>query len=216
MRCPKWHRFGSATGHEAMSVLRFPAIVVFLLLLAPPALAQVSVTGFGGYAVSEGFENDISGERASVKSGASFGFAGDYDLDASRQLQLFYGQQNTSLDPGGGVPRFDFNVRYLHLGGTYFFDGPIGRGPYAVGGLGVTHFSPNLSGLSSETKASLNVGFGYLWPLASAVAVRAEARLFATLLNSSGGLFCSGGCVVFLSGDSFVQGQAMLGLTARF
>ena len=200
----------------ALNALRFPAIVALLLLLAPPALAQISVSAFGGYAVSEGIENDTSGERASVKSGVAFGVAADYDLDSARQLQLFYGQQNTSLNPGGGVPRFDFDVRYLHLGGTYFFDGPIGRGPYAVGGVGVTHFSPNMNGLSSETKASLNVGFGYLWPIGSAVAVRAEARGFFTLLNSSGGLFCSGGCVVFLSGDSFVQGQAMLGLTARF
>ena len=199
-----------------MKRLRFPATIALWILLAPPALAQVSVTAFGGYAVSEGIENDISGERASVKSGAAFGVAADYDLDSSRQLQLFYGQQSTTLDPGGGQPRFDFDVRYLHLGGTYFFDGPIGRGPYAVGGLGVTHFSPDLGGLQSETKASLNVGFGYLWPLGSAVAVRAEARAFVTLLNSSGGLFCSGGCTVVLSGDAFVQGQAMVGLTARF
>jgi hypothetical protein len=199
-----------------MNVLRLPAICAFLILLAPPALAQVSVTAFGGYAVSEGIDNDTTGERASVKSGVAFGAAADYDLDSSRQLQLFYGQQNTTLDPGGGLPRFDFDVRYLHLGGTYFFDGPIGRGPYAVGGVGATHFSPNLNGLQSETKASLNVGFGYLWPLGSTVAVRAEARAFFTLLNSSGGLFCSGGCTVLLSGDAFVQGQAMLGLTARF
>ena len=199
-----------------MNVLRFPVTFVFLILLAPPALAQVSVTVFGGYSVSEGIDNATSGERASVKSGVAFGAAADYDLDSSRQLQLFYGQQNTTLDPGGGMPRFDFDVRYLHLGGTYFFDGPIGRGPYAVGGVGATHFSPNLNGLQSETKPSLNVGFGYLWPLGSAVAVRAEARAFFTLLNSSGGLFCSGGCTVLLSGDAFVQGQAMLGLTARF
>ncbi|MEO8187800.1 MAG: outer membrane beta-barrel protein [Burkholderiaceae bacterium] len=190
--------------------------IALLMLSAPPALAQVSATVFGGYAVSEGIDNNTSGERASVKSGAAFGVSADFDLDSARQLQLFYGQQKTSLNPGGGVPRFDFDVRYLHLGGTYFFDGPIGSGPYAVGGVGVTHFSPSMNGLQSETKASMNVGFGYLWVLGRAVAVRAEARAFVTLLNSSGGLFCSGGCTVFLSGDSFVQGQAMLGLTARF
>lgn len=200
----------------ALQALRFPTVVALLMLLAAPAPAQVSVSFFGGYAVSEGIDNDITGERASVKSGAAFGVAADYDLDSARQLQLFYGQQNTSLNPGGGTPRFDIDVRYLHLGGTYFFDGPIGRGPYAVGGIGATHFSPNMNGLSSETKASMNVGFGYLWLLGSAIAVRAEARAFVTLLNSSGGLFCSGGCTVFLSGDSFVQGQALLGLTARF
>lgn len=200
----------------ALHILRFATITVMVLLPASPALSQVSATVFGGYAVSEGIENETTGDRASVKSGATFGVAADYELDSARQLQLFYGQQSTSLDPGGGVPRFDIDVRYLHLGGTYFFDGPIGRGPYAVGGVGVTHFSPNLSGLSSETRASLNVGFGYMWPIGSAVAVRVEARGFFTLLNSSGGLFCSGGCTVALSGDSFVQGQAMLGLTARF
>lgn len=200
----------------ALHALRFATIAVMLMLLAPPALSQASVTVFGGYAVSEGIENDTTGDRASVKSGAAFGVAADYDLDSARQLQLFYGQQSTSLSPGGGTPSFDIDVRYLHLGGTYFFDGPIGRGPYAVGGVGVTHFSPSMNGLSSETKASLSVGFGYLWPIGSAVAVRAEVRGFVTLLNSSGGLFCSGGCTVFLSGDSFVQGQAMLGLTARF
>lgn len=200
----------------ALPAVRFATIAVMLMLLASPALSQVSATLFGGYAVSEGIDNQTTGASATVKSGATFGVAADYELDSARQLQLFYGQQSTSLDPGGGVPRFDIDVRYLHLGGTYFIDGPIGRGPYAVGGVGVTHFSPNLSGLSSETRASLNVGFGYLWPIGSAVAVRVEARGFFTLLNSSGGLFCSGGCTVVLSGDAFVQGQAMLGFSARF
>lgn len=199
-----------------MNALRFGATLALLILYAPSAFAQVSVTAFGGYAVSEGIDNATTGERASVKSGVTFGAAADYDLDSSRQLQLFYGQQNTTLDPGGGQPRFDLRVQYLHLGGTYFFDGPIGRGPYAVGGLGATHFSPSLNGLHSETGFSMNVGFGYLWPLGTAVAVRAEARGFVTFLNSSGGLFCSGGCIVLLSGDGFAQGQVMLGLTARF
>ncbi len=198
------------------SALRTAVAIAVLTLVAPSALAQVNATVFGGYSVSEGIDNETSGERARIRSGAAVGVAADYGLDASRQLQLFYGQQNTSLDAGGSVGRFDLDVRYLHLGGTYFFDGPVGSGPYAVGGIGVTHFSPNLNGLRSETRASLNVGFGYLWPLGSAIGVRAEARAFVTLLNSSGGLFCSGGCTVLLSGDAFVQGQALLGLTAKF
>ena len=69
---------------------------------------------------------------------------------------------------------------------------PIGRGPYAVGGLGATHFSPKLNGLHSETRASMNVGFGYLWPLGSAIAVRAEARAFVTFLNSSSAIVLLG------------------------
>ena len=197
-----------------MKLLRYPAAIALSFVLACPAVAQVSITAFGGYAVSEGIDNDITGERASVKSGGTFGVAADYDLDGSRQLHCSTASRALARTPVGPAA-LRLNVRYL-LGGTYFFDGPIGRGPYAVGGLGVTHFTPDLGGLQSETRASLNVGFGYVWPLGSAVAVRAEARAFLTLLNSSGGLFCSGGCTVVLSGDGFAQGQAMVGLTAKF
>jgi Outer membrane protein beta-barrel domain len=199
-----------------MAMLQLVTAFAWLLLVMPPAAAQIGASVFGGYSVSEGLDNQVTGERAHVSSAASFGVSFDYDLDAARELQLFYGQQSTTVDPGAGGPRFDMDVRYLHLGGTYFFDGPIGRGPYAVGGLGVTYLSPSLGGLSSETRASMNVGFGYLWPLSSTVGLRAEARAFITLLNSSSALFCSGGCVVLLSGDAFAQGQAMLGLTVKF
>ena len=68
-------------------------VALVLSASAVPAFAQVSVTIFGGYAVSEGIDNTTTGEQASVKSGAAFGVAGDYVLDASRHLQLFYGQQ---------------------------------------------------------------------------------------------------------------------------
>ena len=57
---------------------------------------------------------------------------------------------------------------------------------------------------------------GYYWPLNDNVALRAEARGFATFVNSSGGFLCSGGCVVVLSSDIFMQYEAMIGLTARF
>ncbi len=65
-----------------MNALRFGATLALLTLLAPSALAQVSVTAFGGYAVSEGIDNATTGERASVKSGVTFGAAVDYDLDS--------------------------------------------------------------------------------------------------------------------------------------
>ncbi len=192
------------------------ALLGLSALVATPAGAQTGATLYAGYAVSEGIENSTVNQRASVDSGAAFGIALEMGLDASRDVQLLYHQQNTTLDPRGGVAPFDIDVRYLHLGGTYFFEGPVDRGPYAVGGLGATFFSPSLNGLRSETRASLNAGFGYLWPLGSALAVRAELRAFVTLLNSSSGLFCSGGCVVTLSGDTFTQGLATVGFSARF
>jgi hypothetical protein len=187
-----------------------------LAAVALDASAQTSITLYIGYAASEGIDNSTTNSSAKVDSGASFAAAFDYGLDPSRQLQLFYSQQNTQLAPGGTLAPFDFTVRYLHIGGTSFVNGPIGEGVYVVGGLGATQMSPSLDGLDSEIKPSLNLGIGFQWPIAANLALRAEARAFFTLINSSGNLFCSGGCVATLKGDAFVQGAAMVGLSGRF
>ena len=187
-----------------------------MLTAAAPAAAQISASIYGGYMSSSGLENATTQTDADVKSSGAFMLVLGTDLDGARELQLQFGQQSTTLSPGGGADPFDLTIRYLHVGGTAFIGGPIGRGPYAVGGIGATFFSPGASGYGSETKPSLNLGFGYYWPLSERVALRAEARGFFTLVDSSGGFLCSGGCVAVIKGDLFTQYGAMLGLTARF
>jgi hypothetical protein len=198
--------------------LRPTGFIAGMLMLAAsvPAAAQTSLTLYLGYAASEGIDNATTNAKATVESAVNYSAALDIGLDPSRQLQVFYSQQNTELSPGGGVAPFDFTVRYLHVGGTFFVDGSSDAGIYVVGGIGATQLSPNLSGLDSEIKPSLNLGVGYQWPLGKALALRAEARGFFTVVNSSSGLFCSGGCIVVLKGDAFVQGAAMLGVSGRF
>ena len=84
-----------------------------------------------------------------------------------------------------------------------------------VGGIGATMFNP-AQGLKTELYPSINVGVGYQLPLGKTFAMRLEARGYATLVNSQSGVFCSGGCVVSIKGDTITQGEALLGLTARF
>ena len=81
--------------------------------------------------------------------------------------------------------------------------------------LGATLFNP-AQGYSSEVRPSINIGIGYQLPLGDTLALRVEARGYGTFVNSSGGLFCSGGCVVSIKGDAITQGEVMLGLSARF
>jgi hypothetical protein len=192
------------------------AVAASLLTAAAPAAAQYSVSIYGGYLGSTGLENAATESDADVKGSGAFMLVLGTDLDGSRELQLQYAQQSTTLSPGGGADPFDLTVRYLHVGGTAFAGQPIGRGFYAVGGIGATFFSPSGPGYDSETKPSANLGFGYYWPLTENVALRAEARGFFTLVDSSGGFLCSGGCVAVIKGDLFTQYGAMLGLTARF
>jgi hypothetical protein len=192
------------------------AVALALVVAASPVAAQVGVTLYAGYVASDGIENVTTDEQADIKSSAAYAIALSTVWDAGRELQLFYSQQSTTLSPGGGAAPFDLTIRYLHIGGTVYADGTIGRGLYGVGGVGATQFSPGSSGYGSEVKPSLNVGLGYAWPLAERVTLTAEARVFITLVNSSGGFLCSGGCVAVLRSDALVQGEAMLGLNARF
>jgi len=193
----------------------FAGAAAALLLTAAPARAQTTLTLYAAYAGSDGVENVTTNTQADIRSSAAFAVAGGYVLDDGREVQLLYSQQATTLDPGGGAAPFDLTIRYLHLGGTVFFEAP-GRGAYVVGGLGATQFSPSTSGYGTEFKPSMNLGLGYLWPLGQNVALRAEARGFATFVNSSGGFLCSGGCIVVLRSDVFWQYSAMVGVTAKF
>lgn len=192
------------------------AIVLAAMLVAGPAAAQMTLTLYAGYVGSDGIENTTTDAKATVKSSAAFSLAVGTLLDPSRELQLMYSQQSTTLSPGGTATPFDLTVRYLHLGGTSFIEGPVGRGVYVAGGIGATQFSPSTAGYGSEIRASLNLGVGYYWPLNDNFGLRAEARGFATFVNSSGGFMCSGGCVVVLRSDIFLQYEGMIGLNARF
>jgi hypothetical protein len=198
------------------NALLAPALAVAMLCAATPAAAQASVTLFGGYAGTSGIDDATSNASADVKNGATFGVAIGVPFDASRELQLLYNQQSTTLTPGGGAAPFDLTIRHLHFGGTVFVDRAVGQGFYAVGGVGVTQFSPGTAGFDNEYKPSINVGFGYYLPLGDRVALLAEARGFFTLVNSSGGFLCSGGCVVVLKSDTVTQVEAKIGLMARF
>lgn len=192
------------------------ALAAGLLGAAGPAAAEASVTLFGGYAGTSGIDNATSGSGADVKSAGTFGIALGMPLDASRELQLTYSQQSSTLSPGGSAAPFDITFRYLQVGGTVFVDQGMARGFYAAGGLGVTQFSPSTQGYGSEVRPSMNLGFGYLLPLGDRFALRAEARGYLTFVNSSGGFLCSGGCVVVLKSDVVSQVEARLGLMGRF
>lgn len=197
-------------------VLRLVSAALASGLLSATAAAQVSVTLSAGYAGTNGIDNVTTGGSADMDSAPTYGVAVNWPFDASRELELFYRQQSTTLSPGGGASPFDLTIRYLHFGGSVFVDGPAGRGLYVVGGVGATQFSPSTNGYGSEVKPSGSLGFGYVLPLGERVALRAEARGYLTLVNSSGGFLCSGGCVVVLKSDAVTQYEATIGLTARF
>lgn len=200
------------------------ALVVLAASMLQPARAEGGVTLFGGWRASGDLQDETNDRDVRLRDSGTAAVALDFGFDASRQLQLYASRQSTSFEvtstaPGGASQRLPLKVTHVHFGGTNFFDGPIGRGPYVAGGIGFTQLSPGLDGFESETRPSLNLGIGYLLPIGgndSAFALRVEARAYWTFVNSSGGLFCSGGCTIAIKGDSLQQIDAQIGVTWRF
>jgi hypothetical protein len=185
----------------------------------PASASESNLTVFGGYRFGGGFTDVTTGKTWETTDGPAFSVAADFGIDRKTQWEIFVSHRNSSMKASGFSPAADnirLGVTYYHVGGTYFFDQEVGRGGYAVGGLGLTNFMPGSAGLSAETRFSLNVGFGYMIPVSKHVAVKLEGRGYATLVDSSGGFFCSGGCVVQIKGTTFTQAEAMAGIAARF
>jgi hypothetical protein len=196
---------------------RIAATLLATLALAGPCAAQSGVTLYGGYRGGGSFDTDTQpAQSLQLQSGAAGSISLDWAIDTMRQVQLFASYQSTDIAASASTPLVPLNVSYLHLGGTNYFEGGIGRGAYVVGGIGATRLAPGLSGLSAEYFPSMNLGLGYQWPLAGALSLRMELRGYFTLINSRSSLFCSGGCVVVIKGDSLAQAEALLGLSFAF
>lgn len=201
-------------------------IAIAAAALALPAAAQVSGTVFGGGRAGGGFteETDNGGDRdIDARSGGSAAVAIDWVIDPARQVEVFLGRQSTELnsvtttDGSNTTLRVPLAISYIHLGGTYYYEGSHQRGgPYVLGGLGITHFSPSLAGTTSEVRGSMNLGIGYRHVLSPGISLRMELRGYATFITSSGGFMCSAGCVVHIQGDSFTQAEALIGLSVGY
>jgi hypothetical protein len=201
---------------------------VALGVLAPATARSqgMSLTLQGGWRGGGSFIEAPSGAVRSVEPSPVLSVSLERAIDASRQVQLHVSFQDTEvftapptatpLAASTPVTRLPLRLTTVHLGGTNFFDGPIGRGPFVAGGLGATLMSPGLAGTSTEAFFSFSVGLGYMWALAPNVALRVEARGLLVAVNGEGSLFCSGGCVVSLRGDAFLQGDMQVGLAIRF
>jgi Outer membrane protein beta-barrel domain len=179
-----------------------------------------SVTLYGGGRFGGSLTDPNTNTSIDLRDGSSFGLAVDIGVDRSRQVELFYSQQDTALTSGAFSPQsgnVGLTLRNFHFGGTAFID-EIGTGVYVMGGIGGTTVTPKATGLNSETFLSGNLGVGWMLSLSKHVGVRFEARGYGLLLNGSGSLFCGGaaGCTAAVKGQGLFYAEVLLGVTAKF
>jgi hypothetical protein len=199
------------------------SVVLLVLLVVAPvqyARAENSITLYGGDRFGGSVTDSTTNSTIDLKNGSSVGLAVDIGLDRSRQIELFYSQQDTALTSEAFSSRLNsdgLTLHNYHLGGTAFIE-ELGRGPYVMGGIGATTATPKGSGLNSATFFSGNLGLGWMVPIGAHVGFRFEARGYGVLLNNNSALFCGGpaGCRVTLKGNGLFYGEALAGLSIRF
>jgi hypothetical protein len=187
---------------------------------APTGNSESSITLYGGDRFGGSLADSSSNTSIDLKNGSSFGVAVDIGLDRSRQVELFYSQQDTALTSGAFSSQSNnvgLTLHNYHIGGTAFID-EIGSGLYVMGGIGGTTATPKGSGLNSQTFFSGNLGVGWMVPLGQHVGLRFEARGYGIALSGNGALFCGGatGCTVVVKGQGLFYGEVLAGLAVRF
>jgi opacity protein-like surface antigen len=203
------------------SVVCIAALLVSSLVLSRPApAAEVEITPFAGYTMGGDFTNSYTGKTLSFEDTSSYGIMLDFKQAEDSWIELYYSRQQTRLNvdqgPFIGVPAFDVDVEYYHLGGTYGTATGKVR-PFIVGTLGATHMDPKGSGLHAETKFSFSLGGGVRMYLTKHVGIRLDARWFGTLFNGSGTVFCSSNtCLIDVQGDVLSQYVANAGVILAF
>jgi hypothetical protein len=186
----------------------------------PSANNESSVTLYGGYRFGGSVTDSTTNSSIDLRNGSSIGLSVDIGLDRSRQIEVFYSQQDTALTSdalSSQSGNAQLTLRNYHIGGTAFID-EIGSGLYVMGGIGGTTATPKGSGSNAETFFSGNLGVGWMVPLAKHVGFRFEARGYGIVLNGNGSLFCGGaaGCTVAVRGRGLFYGEVLGGVAVRF
>jgi hypothetical protein len=213
-----------------MQATRTPVLVLLLGLAAGSSAAQPrrdnALTVYAAYRDGGSFTDITTGSRLPIEASGAWAASLDLGRSPATQVQLFVARQSSHVDarqatqpmpPAAPLPaKFPMTLTYAHIGGTSFVDKKIGQGVYLAGGIGATLFEPDLNGLANELRPSVSLGIGYQLPLGERFALRFEARGYATLVNSDSALFCSGGCVISVRGNTVTQGDVQLGFSFRY
>jgi opacity protein-like surface antigen len=204
---------------------RTTLILIALLAAAPIAraddLPQFQVGLNGGYRMGGSLEDQETGEDRDLDDAGSYAVSLElrYGKGDDRFYQLWYSHQSSSVNDG--IENHGADVEYLHIGGTIPFGGWEHAQPYFAAGLGATRFSTSAPGADDSTHFSGSAAVGLDVPLGENVAIRFEARGYATFVDTNTAFFCKsdngeGVCRIVASGSTILQGEALAGILVRF
>jgi Outer membrane protein beta-barrel domain len=202
----------------------------------------IEITLFGGYNMSKSLtaletEYATAGgttrtDSARFKKGAAYSLALNWEAEPNAYYEVSYSRQSTTLEfsstatpTGGGAQTHstsesDASIEYFQVGGYVTFAEDQARViPYFLLTVGGARFTPSGQNLDDVTKFAAAIGGGVKVVFTRHIALRLDARAYATFFENENEYFCQEpgvGCNVHLEGETLVQPQASLGFTVGF
>lgn len=157
------------------------------------------------------------GDDVELEEGVTLSLAVDFvfNENPNQRIGFWLSHQNTDFDDHAGLLDTEMTVTHLHFTAMSYY--PNGKlEPFVMAGVGAGYFKPEDPSLEDETKFSAQIGAGTNYRFSNRLLLRADVRWVPTFFNGGGSAFCSGGCTVKLSSDTYSQIQANVGLMFRF
>lgn len=202
---------------------------VLLLLLAPLAFAasaeerafRAEVTPFAGARFGGSFDDRETEARLHIEDGdTSFGLLVNWWHSPVTEWEIGVSHQDTSIRGEGLGAPYEIRIDYVQVGGTYLGDGQVAR-PYLVATVGAAFLDPESAEFESETYFSFSIGGGFKFFPRKRFGLRAEARVFGTVIDDDSRIFCgfgpnNSGCVIATEAEVIWQWELLLGGIVRF
>jgi opacity protein-like surface antigen len=201
-----------------------------LLAFSTPSLAT-DITLSAGYQFNADFEiaslnnqppsvsptTGEPGDDVSLDDAAAFSLAVDFVFEnqQTKRIGFFVSYEQTQFGSNAGLTNSDLDVTHVHFTAMSYY--PSGKlEPFVMAGIGAGFFSPKDPTLEDETKLSAQIGAGTNYRFSDQFLLRMDVRWIPTFFDGGGSAFCSGGCTITVSSDTYSQIQANIGLMYRF
>lgn len=171
-----------------------------------------------GGRISENLENTESGQTARISDDISRAVTITWQLSRNQEGELLFSNSKQHLKMSDDKTlSTDLYISYLQFGGRVLFTNNSPFSSHLGLGIGTTFFTPANSEYDNEIDFSGNISGGVRYQFNRQWALRGDLRVYGTLLNSNGAIFCNNGqCLFSLNGEIYVQTELLAGIEYKF
>lgn len=176
-----------------------------------------AISAYLGARYGEDFEDKETGETADISNDFAQALALSWYYGHNTEGELFYSNSKQNISMSEKNVSTDIYIGYLHFGGRikFFNESPLSS---SLGlGIGATFFVADESQYDKDMALSGSITGGLRYILSEQWAVKADLRVYATLIENNSSLLCHDNeCIIQLDGEVYMQADLLLGIEYKF